>query len=324
MSLYRPRRWGVITAVYWFLLLYIIAALVFWFVSLQAQNREMTELLMNDLLANDPDYQEKAVQIQDAYRRNRAQYIGEGVTFMAVILIGAIFVYRATRRQFRLSHQQQNFMMAVTHELKTPIAVTRLNLETLLLRQLTQEQQKKIYQNSLQETERLNDLISNILLASQLDTGAYKLNKAPVDLSGLSEEVVEDFSQRFPGRNIQSDVEAGVELAGEEFLLKILLNNLVENALKYSPGDKPVTLSLRKEKNTAILRVTDEGNGIPVEERKKVFDKFYRGGNESTRTARGTGLGLFLCKTIARDHNGSITISDNADKGTVVNVVFSI
>src|SRR5947209_6104716 len=126
MSIFKTKRLATITLVYWFVLLYIIAALVYWFISLQHKNTKMSDLLLNELKHDDAGYYNKVAQIVDSKRRKTAQYISEGATFLALILIGAVFVYRATRRQLNLSSQQQNFMMAVTHELKTPIAVTRL------------------------------------------------------------------------------------------------------------------------------------------------------------------------------------------------------
>src|SRR4051812_40097944 len=120
MSIFKTKRLAIITLVYWFVLLYIIAALVYWFISLEHQNGKMSDLRLNELQHGEPGYDEKVAQILDEKRRKAAQYIGEGTTFLALILIGAVFVYRATRRQLTLSLQQQNFMMAVTHELKTP------------------------------------------------------------------------------------------------------------------------------------------------------------------------------------------------------------
>ncbi|WP_457848411.1 histidine kinase dimerization/phospho-acceptor domain-containing protein, partial [Staphylococcus aureus] len=94
---------------------------------------------------------QKILAIEEAKKRKTAQYVGEGVTFLALIIIGAVFVFRATRRQLKLSQQQQNFMMAVTHELKTPIAITQLNLETLQKRKLEEDKQQKLISNTLQE-----------------------------------------------------------------------------------------------------------------------------------------------------------------------------
>ena len=140
---FRKQRLAFITLVYWFLLIYIIAALVWWFISLEQQNNLMYSYRVTELNKDDPSYSQKVALLQTERQRKTAQYVGEGSTFLLLILLGAVFVYRATRKQIRLSQQQQDIMMAVTHELKTPIAVTRLNLETLQKRKLDEQQQEK-------------------------------------------------------------------------------------------------------------------------------------------------------------------------------------
>jgi two-component system sensor histidine kinase CiaH len=127
----KKKRLAIATWVYWFLLLYIIAALVWWFIALQQQNNKMTVYKMQELKLNDPAYHFKLDHINEDARKKTAQYIGEGSLFLVLIIIGAIFVYRAVRRQLKLQQQQQNFMMAVTHELKTPIAITFRNFTAL-------------------------------------------------------------------------------------------------------------------------------------------------------------------------------------------------
>src|SRR5438874_3599512 len=140
---FKKQRLAFITLVYWFLLIYIVAALVWWFISLENQNAQMFIYRLAQIDKNDPAYNQKLAQIQNERKRKTTQYIGEGSTFLLLILIVAVFVYRATKRQILLSHQQQNFMMAVTHELKTPIAVVRLNLETLQKYKLDEAKQQK-------------------------------------------------------------------------------------------------------------------------------------------------------------------------------------
>jgi two-component system, OmpR family, sensor histidine kinase CiaH len=322
MTIFTTRRLALITVVYWILLLYIIAALVWWFIALNQQNESRTELLLNELVQSDPLYNKKVASIEDAYRRKRAQYIGEGVTFLALTVLGAAFVYRATRRHLRFTRQQQNFMMTVTHELKTPIAIARLNLETLQRRQLPQEQQHKLIANTLHEADRLNALISNILMASQLDAGGYTASKTTIDLSDLVERTIVDFSQRFTERDFEADIQDDIHVYGEELLLQMLVNNLLENALKYSPKNAPVTVRLVKTEQQIKLSVHDNGCGIENAEHEKIFEKFYRVGNESTRTAKGTGLGLYLCKMIANNHNASIDVQSAAGKGATFTVSF--
>lgn len=322
MNTHKKRRLALITLVYWFLLLYIVAALVFWFVALNTQNNKLAELKLAQIEKNDPLYQLKATKINSDKKRKEAQYLGEGATFFILILVGAVFVYRATRKQIRLSQQQENFMMAITHELKTPIAVAQLNLETLLRRQLEEETREKLIRHTLQEADRLNQLSNNILLAAQLEGGSYTTFKQEVDLSELVMEAIRAFTNRYPLRHITSLAEPGVYINGEPLLLRMLVNNLIENALKYSPKEKQVRVELDQEAGHIELKVVDEGIGIPAEEKQRVFTKFYRVGNENTRKAHGTGLGLYLSRKIAKAHKAQVTVKDNQPQGSIFTVTF--
>lgn len=322
MNAQKKRRLAFITLVYWFLLIYVIAALIFWFVSLNAQNNKIIQLKLQSIEKTDPLYQQKLAAVNDEQKRKTAQYAGEGITFLVLILVGAVFVYRATRKQIRLSQQQENFMMAITHELKTPIAITQLNLETLLRRQLDDETREKLIRHTLQEADRLNQLSNNILLAAQLEAGNYITFKQEVNLSDLVMEVIRAFSNRYPLRHITSLVEPEVFLHGEPLLLKMLVNNLIENALKYSPKNKQVRVELHNETGIIDLKVIDEGIGIAQEEKQKVFTKFYRVGNENTRKAHGTGLGLYLSKRIAKAHKAQVNVKDNQPQGSIFTVTF--
>ncbi|HCL06625.1 MAG TPA: two-component sensor histidine kinase [Chitinophagaceae bacterium] len=316
MNLKTSKKLTVVTVVYWILLSYIVAALIWWFIALEKQNSNITNVRLLELVKDDPQYFEKVTQIETAKKRKTAQYIGEGVTFLALILVGAVFVFRATRRQLLLSQQQQNFMMAVTHELKTPIAITRLNLETLQKRKLEEEKQQKLIANTLQEANRLNMLCNNILLAAQLEAGAYATNKEEINFSDLVEGCIDDFRNRFPQRTVAENITEGLYLNGEQLLLQMLVNNLLENAMKYSPKESLIKIGLRSEGKKLELIVTDEGIGIAEEEKRKIFDKFYRVGNENTRSAKGTGLGLYLCSRIVKSHNGYISVTDNQPQGS--------
>ena len=313
---------ALITAIYWVLLLYILAALVWWFISLENQNREMMALRLKVESPNSPHYAALQQEALELRRRKHAQYVGEGAIFMLLIVVGAVFVYRATRRQWKLSQQQQNFMMAVTHELKTPISITKLNLETLSRHKLDPQLQEKIIQKTLHETDRLNDLCNNILLASRLEGGSYTFHKEPLLLDEIAMQSVHQFCGRFPDRHIALDAEQMVPLAGDPLLIKMLINNLLENALKYAPKDKAVSVRVTSGKEGMQLSVADLGPGIPDNEKPLIFEKFYRMGDEKTRSSKGTGLGLYLCKKIAKDHNGVLTVSDNTPSGSVFKVVF--
>jgi signal transduction histidine kinase len=127
---------------YWFLLAYILAALTWWFIALNNQNHQMASYKLNELNTESTHFEEYAGKIKEAEKRKTAQYIGEGTIFFLLIMAGAVFIFGAVRNQLKQSQDQQHFMMAITHELKTPIAVAKLNLETLQKRKLDEEQQK--------------------------------------------------------------------------------------------------------------------------------------------------------------------------------------
>ncbi|MBI1781277.1 MAG: two-component sensor histidine kinase [Sphingobacteriales bacterium] len=315
-------KFSVITIVYWFLLIYIIAALSWWYIALEKQNQAMTDYKIQELIKDDPLYESKITQLNNEHYRKHARNIGEGLIFLLITLVGAIFVYRSVRKQVKFSQQQQNFMMAVTHELKTPIAVIKLSLETLQKRKLEEEKQQRFIEQALQETNRLNTLTNNILLAAQIDSGNLSSEKEEVNLSVLTDGCVQDFKQRFPNRNIEASIEPGQFIYGDTLLMQIAINNLIENALKYSPEDSIVHVDLTDEGERTSVGISDEGVGISEEEKKRVFDKFYRVGNENTRKTKGTGLGLYITKKIIEDHGAEINITDNTPTGTIFGINF--
>lgn len=322
MSFLTRHKLYVNTIAYWFLLLYIIAALWYWFIALNNQNKLLTGLRLQELRKDDSHYVMKQRQILELHDRKTAQYLGEGSIFFVMILFGAVFVYRSTRRQLRLSRQEQNFMMAVTHELKTPIAVTRLNLETLQKRKLTPEQQAKLVTNTLFEADRLNTLCNNILFAAQLEGGAYQTDRQKINMSSLVKGCIENFQVHFPQRHINSKIVGEIYLNGEEMLLQMMVNNLVENALKYSPKTTEVSVKLNTTNSRIEFQVADLGAGISDEEKKNIFKKFYRAFDENTRSTKGTGLGLYLCKKIMESHSGEINVRDNQPTGSIFTATF--
>lgn len=312
------------TIVFWILLVFIAALLVWWLISLEQQNKTIHALKREGIIhqKGSDDYLLQWNYINQLQRRNSVKHITEGISFLLVILFGAVYIYRLVRRQFQLQQQQQNFIMAVTHELKTPVSVARLNLETLQRHNLDAQKKEKLMQVSLQETLRLDTLINNILIASQLDGDAYKASKEELSFSDLVLDGLTSFGNRYPDRALKKGIEDGIELGGDTLLLKLLLSNLLENANKYSHKFSPITCTLQQASGQIILQVTDEGTGITDDEKKKIFSKFYRIGDEQTRKTKGTGLGLYICRKIADHHNAAITVKDNEPGGSNFVVTF--
>jgi two-component system sensor histidine kinase CiaH len=301
----------------------MVAAFIWWYVALVKQNEMLTATKIETLVASGKVDQQHIATIEAFAVRKTKQYIGEGLTFLMLFLLGAIYVYRSLLKQLKYSTLQQNFMMAVTHELKTPIAVTQLNLETIIKRDLKPEQQQHLIQNTLKETKRLDALCNNILLASQLDMGQYETNKQIVDLSSIAAQCVLSFEERYASRKCLATIEKNIQMQGEPLLLQLMMNNLLDNANKYAEAGTPIFIDLHQTASKIELIVKDEGVGIALEERTKVFDKFYRVGAEQTRTTKGTGLGLYLCKKIVTFHSGQIFVHPNQPKGSIFVVQFN-
>lgn len=314
------------TIVFWVLLCYIITALVWWLISLEQQNRAIHDLQQAQITIADKSskaYLQQWMQIENSRIRNSTKYLLEGATFLLLIFFGAVYIYRLVRKQFQLQLQQQNFAMAITHELKTPIAVARLNLETLQKHKLDEERQRKLMDKTLQEILRLDTLINNILISSQLDHDGYKASKEDVNFSDITRQLTEEIKNRYTDKQITSRIEEDIHLYGDPLLLKLLVSNLLENANKYAGKQTHIACRLYRKEHKVVLEVSDEGMGIPDDEKKKVFDKFYRVGNEQTRRTKGTGLGLFICKRIVQSHGGEIHVVDNVPQGSTFIVTFT-
>ena len=318
MPFFQNRKLRWVFFLYWVLLAYIIAALVWWFIALHWQNEEMTQLRIKSLKLDQPNYEAALAEIREAESRKTHQFMGEGITFFLIIAGGAALVYIAVRRQFKMNQEQQNLMMAITHELKTPIAVAKLNLETLEKRQLEREQQQKLIRNTIREANRLNALCNNMLMNSQLDAGKYGITRESLDINQLVRECVQEFKRRFPERVFDLQIPAEERfIRGDYLLLQLATNNLLDNAVKYTPAQGSISIQLAPSKHAIEIAIADHGQGIPDEEKTRIFERFYRLGNSATKSAKGTGLGLYLTQRIALVHGGKISVHNNQPQGSV-------
>ncbi len=314
--------------IYLLLLAYIIAALLFWGFSLNKQSRIIYEQELfhlrsqTDSIRQPADFAEQKAQFEEKRERRKKQYLGEGCTFLLVILIGAAVVYSSFQRSIRLSRQQNNFMLSVTHELKSPIAAMKLNLQTVEKYQLDEGKRQVLIDKCIKEANRLNDLCNNMLLASQMEGRQYKPIRERINFTELVSFLVREYIQRYPER-FKADIDDGeYELYGDRLMLQMAVSNLVENAIKYSAAGKPIQIRVFYKNKHICLHVTDEGVGIPDSEKNKIFRKFYRVGNENTRKTKGTGLGLYLTHKIVQQHKGKITVKDHEPAGSVFELQF--
>jgi signal transduction histidine kinase len=239
----------------------------------------------------------------------------------AGIILNTIFLVREVRR----NEQHDSFINAVTHELKTPIASIRLYLETLQSREVEDQRRREFYRLMLGDTDRLLSTVEQVLKAGQAGQRDAKHQRSDVEFDGLVKECIDLVRTRHhlePGALEYEAVAsngAGARVFGNADELRTAVANLLDNAVKYSPGHVEVAVRLETGQKNVVLRVRDRGVGIPQEELKRIFKRFYRVSSRSLAHVKGTGLGLFIVRSIARKHGGKVFAQSAGEgQGTTV------
>jgi signal transduction histidine kinase len=261
-----------------------------------------------DRLAVAPD----AAQWNDLlarYRRRVVAVVAEGTLFLAAMVSAVVLLWFALRREGERERQHQNFVSAITHELKTPLAGIRVALETVIRGRADPEGSQRFLANALTDADRLGDLIQKVLEVTRYTGGAHRLKIALGDLSQLVEEEVIAAERRAVGRGVELEAEItpGVQTSFDPEALGIVVSNLLENALKYAQGQPAhVAVRLFVEHGEAVFEVEDNGVGIAAGELEAIFKPFYRANDAVTRRTPGTGIGLFVAREIAVAHGGRL------------------
>ncbi|MEW5797170.1 MAG: HAMP domain-containing sensor histidine kinase [Candidatus Zixiibacteriota bacterium] len=234
----------------------------------------------------------------------------EGVVFLLLVLIGVWLIYRSLLQADRLRTRQENFLMAVTHELKTPLASIGIYIDTLQSDKIPAVRKQAVIPRIKQDLRRLERLVEDILEAGRFETGEFKLNLQSVDLAKLLNSAADSLADRGEPTSprISRHIEPGVIVQADAPVVTRAIAAILDNTVKYSGGAAAdVTITLRRNQRQAIITVTDKGVGIAKQELGPIFERFYRVGHEMTRASRGTGLGLYLCREMIRAHGGEVT-----------------
>ncbi|MFM7764795.1 MAG: sensor histidine kinase [Sphingomonadales bacterium] len=260
------------------------------------------------------------------YLRKRDSWIYEGVVMTIIMLILALALYLYLDRILKLNSQQNNFLLAITHELKTPVAGTKLAIQTAQ-RKITTEQKDldKLLRMADNNVSRLSRIIDNVLMATKVQSShRMKFIIQDLVLEELIEDTLAEIKDSLPETAvISAQYVPELLIRGDRELLQMALSNLIGNAVKYSKqGEEKIHIQTFILKGRVAMSVSDNGIGIPLSERKNIFKMFYRMGDERTRSSSGTGLGLFLVEKLLRQHSAIISISDNQPNGTAFNLLF--
>jgi len=263
------------------------------------------------------------------YWREGLKLFFGGILFLVIIaglVLNTIFLVREIRR----NEQHDSFINAVTHELKTPIASIRLYLQTLQRREVGEAQRRQFYELMLLDTDRLLHTVEQVLKAGEAAQKKAPVQRLPVDFDALVRDCMElartrhhlppDNLEYRESQALQSQNGAGARVLGDPEELRTAVSNLLDNAVKYSPDGVHISVELDAPDDKRLaLRVRDLGVGIPEQELKRIFKRFYRVTQRSLSQVKGTGLGLFIVRSIARKHGGRVFAqSEGAGKGTTV------
>jgi len=314
--------------IFYSLVFYILLQFSWWSYLLINLNKEIYQQRIEFAKStiNDAALLEKRQAEFNALLKKRwAMVAGEGAVFLSLLIFGIYRTKRAFNQEFELAQQQKNFLLSITHEFKSPLAAIKLSLQTIEKRTLEENQKKEIITRALNETDRINLLIENALFASRLESQNSDYHFEEFNLSSFIAELVENHRTRiFSDSNIELLIQNNIHFKGDKLAITSLVYNLLENAEKYSTNPAQIVVELKRLSNNIELNFSDYGFGIEMNERNKVFEKFYRVGNEETRRTKGTGLGLYIVKKVVNMHRGTIDIKSNNPTGTIFSIKLPI
>ncbi|MBK7638645.1 MAG: two-component sensor histidine kinase [Bacteroidetes bacterium] len=304
-----------------FLLTYITIFIIWWSFLLIDKNKRYFALLENAQTIVESE--KKGMSIVEEKKKQELMIIAEGLTFL-LISWAILFRLRKTLfKEVKLANQQRNFLLSITHELKSPIASALLNTQTQIKRNLDSEKRQLLDTNTEKDLKRLGSLVDKILLAAKVEDNSASFFKEKFNLSQLVNEVFTDWELQWNDKfKFNADVSNDIFISGDKSLINSLISNLLENAIKYSNEGDSILVKLFQNETSVSLFVSDMGKGIPIAEQKQIFNKFYRIGNEETRTTIGTGLGLFIVKQVALMHQAEIEVESEIGNGTIFKIFF--
>jgi two-component system, OmpR family, sensor histidine kinase CiaH len=299
------------------LTVYIILQFAWWAVLLLRKDREIRAMAL-ELQALGTE-----VVVPGDPQRSLLMVVGEGSVFLILLLAVLYVTFRAIRRDLDLARTQRNFLLAVTHELRTPIAAIKLQLQTLDRPNLDTTQSQALRTRAIEETDRLGQLTEKVLLASSAEEEMLGLSTRQLDAMELMHSVVAHARVTLaPEHKITLEGPEKLTVTSDPQALRSIVDNLIENASKYAPPGSTIALSLEAGLEGWRVSVSDEGPGVPSADQDRIFERFFRSGNEETRKAKGTGLGLYIVKRLAQALGGTVTIRDRQPHGAIFAVSF--
>jgi len=317
--------------IFYFLVIYVFASSIWWMYLLINKNHKLYDEKIANYHLQNPEaslQKENTLLIEeftDNKDRQNMMIVGEGLVFMLLLALGSLTIRSYINKEISLNRQQRNFLLSITHELKSPLTGIQISIETIKDRILDREKQHRLLNNAMHDVNRLKELVDNLLMAAKIERQALQFSNNPVDIS----ELLQSLSYRYNEinrnqRNFKLNVSKGLIVRGDLTAFTSVFINLLDNAIKYSKKESTIYIDAVLNNQTVHISITDEGIGIPKKEQHKIFDKFYRIGSEDTRKSIGTGLGLFIVKELVEINKGKIDYQPNLPQGSIFSLVFPV
>ena len=255
---------------------------------------------------------------------DRSRIILAGLVALGLfVLAGSAFIVRAVNRELEVSRLQTEFVAAVSHEFRTPLTSIRQVSEVLLDGRVPEARRDEYYRMQHRDSERLQRLVESLLDFGRMESGAREYRFEPVDVIEMVRTLVDEFSVDVAaaGYRVETNLQSeGTLISADREALGRAIWNLLDNAVKYSPAHKTVWLTTVVGDGSVEISVRDRGVGVPVEDQRRVFDKFARGGNAAATGAKGTGLGLAMVRHIVTAHGGSVRMESTPGAGSTFTI----
>ncbi|MCX7728179.1 MAG: ATP-binding protein [Bacteroidia bacterium] len=308
--------------VLYFLFGYIIIQFLWWeilLVKLHHQTIEKEKQLQALKITDAKNFRKIEAHFNQLKMTKTIMIVGEGTVFLILILFGFYRLLKAYEKELVVNEQQTHFLLSLPHEIKTPLSIIQLNLQTILQNEkITEEKKKHLTEKSLEELKRLHNIIEQLLINNKISKGKLILKINPINISEILKKHLNMLL--YPSeKEIQTEIQDDLLINADEPLIQLLIQNLLSNAVKFS--EKKIDIKLFSQNNHVILEISNDGNLIDKNERTKIFELFYRRPIDEENEIKGTGIGLYLVKQIADLHNIKLNVF-NKNNYNVFQVVF--
>ena len=280
---------------------YMILGIIWWGLLLFQKNEQIYQLQLTNQSVIDKE------EVSREYSRQKIMIVGEGIVLGISLLLGIYIINKSASSEIQNARRQNDFLLSVNHELKSPIASIKLALQTLSRSSIDEIQKIKILEGSLGEAKRLEDLVQNILLSANIDDKKFRLYKEQVQIQTYLSDIIRSYQPHNQIIDVQFEsLPEDCSLELDKMNVEQAIRNILDNAIKYNHNSEPILFSCSLKEDVLKISVANKGNAIHANDREEIFKKFQRGSDPQTRALSGTGIGLYIASEVVKAHQGQL------------------